>query len=111
MTVIMPGLFAFDLFQVVGAPLVYAHNHRLSGSIKISGDPAPNKRVIAIAAGGTSPRLAGVTHSDINGEWEITGIAEELDGVGVMVIATDEAGIYNAKIADNRLTEGIGETK
>jgi len=107
--IIMQGLFSLDLFALKNTPLVYDYNHRLSGIVKIGSNPMQNIRVSVLVRG--SNIFIDVVYSDIEGKFNFKGLPLSLDGVFLTVIAIDQTGVYNAVIADSRLTEGIGETR
>jgi len=105
---LMTGLQGYTLFQISGAPLVYTHNHRLSGTVAVN-EVAAVKRVVAVTQGTLA--LVDSTTSRADGTWDIKGIPAKYDGVPLTVIATDHTDTYNAEIADNVKTVGIGEAK
>lgn len=108
MSTFMPGLFSLDLFALPGDPLTYGYNHRLSGTVAVN-EVAAEKRVVVMTRG--TMVIIDSTVSRPDGTWDIFGIAQKYDGVALTVIATDYTDTYNAEIADNVKTVGIGEAR
>lgn len=106
---LIPQLFSLNLFPVVGAPLTYLYNHRISGIAKTNSVITPDKRVSLFDQG--SEQIIDTTMSQDDGKFNFTGIPQEFDGVALRVIMTDETDVYNAVIADNLMTAGINEPK
>jgi len=102
-------LFPLDLFSKIELPYVFLYNHRISGSIKAGVSGVPDKRV-SLYVRGTSI-LVGVTVSNSDGTFDFKGLPAKYDGVELTVVIIDPSNVYNAVVADSRLTEGIGETR
>lgn len=89
----------------VEPPEARADRHRLAGMITVDGVPAEERIHVHLRS---TMELVAATYSDpVTGEWEIFGLPEYPEG-SLIVIAFDNAGTYNAEVAD-RVSQVTGE--
>lgn len=90
--------FIFDFIRAGGPIAARTDRHYLAGKVTVNGSPAA-RRVVALDRDTLAYR--GSTWSDATtGDWELAGLPE-YEPESLLVLALDEAGDFNAEVADH----------
>lgn len=98
------------LSSYAGSPVpIYAHNHRISGTVKVNGVVA--QKMVALF-NREKMEMLSMKLSNADGTFEFKGLPEARLPIfpnGLLVLAIDSSEGFNAEIADKIEPVGIGE--
>jgi len=86
-----------DEFMVLVGNSLLTRRHKLGGQVFVDGSPA--KRLVLVMDRYNHARVASTWSDQVTGQWSITNLPEFPER-GLLVVALDTTGMYNAEVAD-----------